>query len=490
MKLGHFFVFLATLTIVLSLFVLVLLQPIATYVAASTDEGTPWGSNTRVVLRSSGTEALVGGTLHADGLIAPASGSGSIEGAEVALSVTLPDGSSSAASQGNATTVGSNGEFVMDFTPDAVGEYRFTASYAGNASHAPASSTLSFSVASHRGATEFDGAVYQTFTTDNYSVNAINGALINCPSGQAVKLDAGTYLLNGIINVPAGKTLAGSTDGAGSIGTIITTDLPYGSIRNQAYINIQSGGNTVRNILTQNGYFFFGLNSHDFLIQDCEYNGPSESATGQTSLHGFFIYIASNGVYDNGQFVRCAARNAPCFGFLISADASKNSIRSGANAYSAHNWQWTDCQAYDCGIANMDNSAQFVYGCGFDFFEGFGPSDEVSGMRVSGCTANGNVADGFHIEYRMDMVDAVFKDCTANDNGQWFKLGHTSNPTTGVLIGTGFWLGGANTSESKVVNCLAENNWGYSTKGKGYGMVDSQMHTDLDGTYVQGTGAS
>ncbi len=343
---------------------------------------------------------------------------------------------------------------------------------------------------SPQGPMEYQGIVYQEISTANYSVGEINAALRDCPNGEAVMLAAGTYILDGVIKVPEGRTLVGSTDGAGGIGTVITTNLTGESIRSEGYIDIGEGMNVVRNIKTLNGYFFHGINSHDFLFQDCEYNGPTDIDAGQYRLYGFFIYIAANGNYDNGQFLRCAAKNAPCYGFLVMADGRMNSDQLGADAYSAHGWSWTKCQAYDCGVANINYPESFVYGCGFDFFEGFGAQDNVSGMRITGCVANGNAADGFHIEYLMNISDCVFDSCTANNNGQWFKMGHTTNPSAGLLVGTGFWLGGAVPSQTKVLNCLAQDNWGYSTLGGGYGMIDSKMHTDQNGTYAQGTGAS
>ncbi len=85
----------------------------------------------------------------------------------------------------------------------------------------------------------------------------------------------------------------------------------------------------------------------------------------------------------------------------------------------------------------------------------------------------------------MDIVDAVFQDCTANDNGQWFKTGKTSNPNDGVLIGTGFYLGGSQVSQTKVLDSKADDNWGYSTHGGGHGIVDSQMDSDRGGVLGQ-----
>ncbi len=338
------------------------------------------------------------------------------------------------------------------------------------------------------GVVNFQDAAYRTFTESDYSLQAINAALASCPSGQTVKLASGTYVLNGNINVPAGKTFSGSTDATGKVATIISTSLTGEALRTNGNIDIGSGGNTIENIKTLNGYYFSGINSHDFLFQDCEYNGPTDAAAGQFNLCGFMIYMGANGNYDNGKFVRCVAKNAPGFGFLVAADGSKNSNHLGPNAYSAHNWMWENCEAYDCGIANMDFPSQFVYGCGFDFFEGFGTADDVFGMRITNCVANGNAADGFHIEYMMDINDLIFDTCTADNNGQWFKTGHSTNPGDGVLIGTGFYLGGQITSQTKVKNSQAEDNWGDSIQGGGHGIVDSQKQTDKTGAYSQGQG--
>ena len=331
--------------------------------------------------------------------------------------------------------------------------------------------------------------IYKTFTDSDYSLDAINSALASCPNGQEVKLEAGTYSVNGIIQVPAGKTLSGSVDEEGNTATIISTSLVDDSLRLNGCINIGEGGNMVKNIKTENGFFFSGVNSHDFVFQDCEYNGPTDASAGQLNLCGFIVYFGSNGNYDNGKFVSCLAKNAPGFGFLVSADSGRNSNHLGANSYSAHGWTWENCQAYECGIANIKFPGQFIYGCGYDFFEGLGPQDTVAGMRISNCTANGNAADGFHIEYMMDIQDAIFKNCTADDNGQWFRSGHSTNPGDGVLIGTGFYLGGSDVSQTRVLDSKTNGNWGYSTQGGGHGIVDSQKQTDKTGVHSQAQGA-
>jgi hypothetical protein len=478
--------------------------------AATTDAGKGFDSWTYLyrASKSTGSMNLIPSSSPPSTLTIKADQTQVYPGAKVQITGTLTDSSGKPISGATVTAyqdVGTYDQAMKSSTTDSNGNYLIVCygtwyfgkwgcgsfTWYTKSSNGLQSSNVTITVAPTPtpiptgGASEYTGVVYQTFTTSSYSVEAINGALASCPTGQAVKLAAGDYVINGIINVPAGKTLVGCTDGSGGIGTKISTTLLDSSLKANGYINIGSGGNCVRNIKTLNGYYFFGSNSHDFLIQDCEYNGPTDSAAGQFNLCGFLIYLASNGNYDNGRFIGCKAKDAPGFGFLVSADSAKNSNRLGPNAYSAHNWEWTDCEAYDCGVANIEFPDQFVYGCGFDFFEGFGPNDDVVGLRVNNCVANGNAADGFHIEYMMDILDCEFKDCTANDNGQWFKKGRTSNPHDGVLIGTGFYLGGSQVSQTKVLNSKADDNWGYSNRGGGHGIVDSQMDSDLGGVFGQ-----
>jgi hypothetical protein len=86
-------------------------------------------NTTSIKLTMSSSDTQTNRTMHADGLLAYSSG---ISYAYVSLKVTLPDGKVTIPTQGSSTMTDRNGRFSIDYVPKAVGNYVFTATYAGN----------------------------------------------------------------------------------------------------------------------------------------------------------------------------------------------------------------------------------------------------------------------------------------------------------------------------------------------------------------------
>ena len=207
---------------------------------ASSDYSTSiWRSkiHTSITMTSNSTDLNVGDNLHINGVLR---GIGGIGDTRLNLKVTLPDGSVSYPVQGSSTKTNSRGIFNVDYVTNNPGTYSITATFSGNTRYYSSSDVIGFTYTSApstvnetssdaTSATQVSdpepspvtvpasvpalnynlkvegNTVYNVDGGFAYSgrsaVGAINWAIANAPVDGVVLIKAGTYNINGDINM-------------------------------------------------------------------------------------------------------------------------------------------------------------------------------------------------------------------------------------------------------------------------------------------------
>lgn len=166
--------------------------------------------------------------------------------------------------------------------------------------------------------------------------------------------------------------------------------------------------------------------------------------TSDATIQGLF-YVRSVGLgskdIEDIEFTRVVAESPGTYGFIHS---------SWGTDYKTHrNVRYTDCRATNCGL----NSRYNAWVTGFDFAE----LNDIDGLQVVRCIAEGTWESGFHFEYSPVKKNVVFTDCIARNNGKkpfppYYDLGGE------YYFGGGFFCA---KGEYKFYNCLAERNSAY-----------------------------
>ncbi len=166
------------------------------------------------------------------------------------------------------------------------------------------------------------------------------------------------------------------------------------------------------------------------------------TGTADASIQAVFLLLHNPNVYaptlEDVEFVNCRAVDTGTYGFLHNAWGSENTT--------IKNVRYENCAAINCGR----NGAFNPWVTGFDFAE----LNNMDGLRVTDCLAEGSLESGFHFEWNPAKRDCVFINCTSRNNGQKpspddYLLGDPD------FFGAGFHLPGGQVS---LVNCRAEEN--------------------------------
>jgi hypothetical protein len=166
------------------------------------------------------------------------------------------------------------------------------------------------------------------------------------------------------------------------------------------------------------------------------------TGTADASIQAVFLVLHNPNVYtpvlEDIEFVRCRAVDPGTFGFLHNAWGSENTT--------LRDIRYENCAAINCGRDVAFNS----WVTGFDFAE----QNDIEGLRVTDCLAEGNLESGFHFEWDPEKRDCVFVNCSSRNNGG------KPSPTDYLVgdpdfFGAGFYLPGGQVS---LVNCRAEGN--------------------------------
>ncbi|MDD4567699.1 MAG: right-handed parallel beta-helix repeat-containing protein, partial [Methanoculleus chikugoensis] len=147
------------------------------------------------------------------------------------------------------------------------------------------------------------------------------------------------------------------------------------------------------------------------------------------------------------------------YGFLHNAWGSSNKVIKDV--------RYDNCQAINCGSKGAFNP----WITGFDFAE----LNDMDGLRVTNCLAEGNLESGFHFEFDPKVTNAVLENCVSNNNGQkpYPTVPYKQSDMSTHYFGCGYYAPNADVTFK---NCVAEGNslYGfYATNGgKLYDCVD------------------
>lgn len=104
------------------------------------------------------------------------------------------------------------------------------------------------------------------------------------------------------------------------------------------------------------------------------------------------------------------------------------------------NMRYINCKAIRCGNANGTGAKgqRNNWVTGFDFAE----LNDMDGLYVKGCSAEGCWESGFHMEWDPHKVNCVFEDCVSKFNGAKPTYpNQTVNPFPGFVTGAGEFFG-------------------------------------------------
>lgn len=166
------------------------------------------------------------------------------------------------------------------------------------------------------------------------------------------------------------------------------------------------------------------------------------TGTADASIQAVFLLLHNPNVYapalEDVELVDCRAVDPGTYGFLHNAWGSENTT--------LRDIRYESCTATNCGR----DAAFNLWVTGFDFAE----LNNIAGLRVTDCRAEGCLESGFHFEWDAGKEDCVFINCTSMNNGQKpfpddYLIGDPE------IFGAGFYLPGG---EVSLINCRAEGN--------------------------------
>ncbi len=129
--------------------------------------------------------------------------------------------------------------------------------------------------------------------------------------------------------------------------------------------------------------------------------------------------------------------------------------------------RYENCAAINCGSKGAFNP----WITGFDFAE----LNDIEGLRVTNCLAEGNLESGFHFEFDPKVTDAVLENCVSRNNGQkpYPDRPYQQSDMSTHYFGAGYYAPNADVTFK---NCTAESNslYGFYTTngGKLYDCVE------------------
>jgi hypothetical protein len=164
--------------------------------------------------------------------------------------------------------------------------------------------------------------------------------------------------------------------------------------------------------------------------------------TADATTQAVFLLLHDPDVYaptlQDIEFINCKAVDPGTYGFLHNAWGTTNAV--------IRDVRYENCAAINCGR----NGAFNPWVTGFNFAE----LNDIEGLRVTNCLAEGNLESGFHFEWDPEKRDCVFINCSSRNNGQKpypedYLVGDPD------FFGSGFYLPGGQVS---LINCRAEEN--------------------------------
>ncbi|WP_250986883.1 hypothetical protein [Methanoculleus oceani] len=268
----------------------------------------------------------------------------------------------------------------------------------------------------------------------------IQAALAALSPGGTLVLSRGTFNCSGSIVPSAGTTLLGQGPEATNLsfsrnGMLNVSEehvtLDGFHIEGSGYVNAST--NTTLD-LTQ----WLGV----LTIYASDTRVYNVTGTADASIQAVFLLLHNPNIYapilQDVEFVNCRAVDTGTYGFLHNAWGSENTT--------IKNIRYRNCAAINCGRYGAFNP----WVTGFDFAE----QNDIEGLRVTDCLAEGSLESGFHFEWNPTKQDCVFINCSSRNNGQKPSPGDylVGDPD---FFGSGFYIPGGQVS---LIDCRAEEN--------------------------------
>ena len=278
---------------------------------------------------------------------------------------------------------------------------------------------------------------------DHMEIQAALNALPS--SGGVVLLTSGTYNCAGIIAPKAGSTLKGEGE-------------------SETYLKFTRDGriNVDREYVTLDGFHIQGSGYSSgvkwlgvMTIRASHAKIHNITGTADASIQAVFLLIHDPTVYaptlQDIEFTNCKAVDTGTYGFLHNAWGTTNKVIKDV--------RYENCAAINCGKYGAFNP----WVTGFDFAE----LNDIEGLRVKNCLAEGTLESGFHFEFDPRKVDCVLENCVSRNNGQkpYPTRPYQQSDMSTHYFGCGYYAPNADVT---FINCVAEGNslYGfYATNG-------------------------
>ncbi|KDE55270.1 right-handed parallel beta-helix repeat-containing protein [Methanoculleus sp. MH98A] len=273
----------------------------------------------------------------------------------------------------------------------------------------------------------------------------IQAALAALPDGGKVVLSDGTFNCAGVIAPPAGTTLSGQ--GPDATNLVFTND---GRISVDQE-NVALDGFYIEGSGYSSGVKWLGV----MTIRASHAKIHNIEGTADTSIQAVFLLLHDPAVYaptlEDVEFINCKAVDTGTYGFIHNAWGSSNKVIKDV--------RYDNCAAINCGSKGAFNP----WITGFDFAE----LNDMDGLRVTNCLAEGNLESGFHFEFDPTVTDAVLENCVSRNNGQkpYPTVPYKQSDMSTHYFGCGYYAPNCDVTFN---NCVAESNslYGfYATNG-------------------------
>ncbi|HOB18999.1 MAG TPA: hypothetical protein PKK74_09990 [Candidatus Methanoculleus thermohydrogenotrophicum] len=190
--------------------------------------------------------------------------------------------------------------------------------------------------------------------------------------------------------------------------------------------------------------------------------------TADATTQAVFLLIHDPDVYapvlEDIEFVNCRVIDTGTYGFLHNAWGTTNKV--------IRNVRYENCAAVNCGRYGAFNP----WVTGFDFAE----LNDIEGLRVKNCLAEGNLESGFHFEWDPEKRDCILENCISKNNGQkpYPTRPYQENDMSTHYFGCGYY---APRGDITFLNCYSEGNSRYgfyaTNGGKLYNCIDKDVGT-------------
>ncbi|MGB4578446.1 MAG: CARDB domain-containing protein [Methanoculleus sp.] len=268
---------------------------------------------------------------------------------------------------------------------------------------------------------------------DHVKIQAALNALPS--SGGVVLLTSGTYNCAGIIAPKAGSTLKGEGESE-----------TYLKFTRDGRINVDREHVTLDGFHVQGSGYSSGVKWLGVVtVRASHAKIHGVTGTADASIQAVFLLIHDPTVYaptlQDIEFTDCKAVDTGTYGFLHNAWGTTNKVIKDV--------RYESCSAINCGKYGAFNP----WITGFDFAE----LNDIEGLRVKNCLAEGTLESGFHFEFDPKKVDCVLENCVSRNNGQKPYPTKSYNPSdmSTHYFGCGYYAPNADVT---FINCVAEGN--------------------------------